>query len=149
MSNKQISPEGLELEERIVQINRVSKVVKGGRRFSFSAIVVVGDKKGQVGVGLGKAGEVPEAIKKAGKQAKKRAMDAYHKRYPMTYAAHVITRNAARDGTLIKPNNCSVCGSTEKIEGHHDDYSKPLEVRWLCSKCHKEWHKINGSALNG
>jgi small subunit ribosomal protein S5 len=63
-----------EFEDKVIHINRCAKVVKGGRRFSFSAIVVIGDKKGQVGVGLGKAGEVPEAIKKAGKQAKKNLM---------------------------------------------------------------------------
>src|SRR5215213_10953851 len=66
--------EEMEFEDRVIHINRCAKVVKGGRRFSFAAIVVVGDKKGQVGVGLGKAGEVPEAIKKAGKQAKKNLM---------------------------------------------------------------------------
>ena len=68
---------------------------------------------------------------KSGKLAKKRAMDAYHKRYPMTYAAHVIAGNAIRNGKLIPASCCSICGSTEKIEGHHDDYTKPLDVRCL------------------
>ncbi len=79
----------------------------------------------------------------AGRLSRKKSIDAYHKRYPMTYAAHVITGNAIRDGKLFQASNCSVCDSTEKIEGHHDDYTKPLEIRWLCKKCHKEWHKHN------
>lgn len=71
MAYGQNNREESDFEDKVIHINRCAKVVKGGRRFSFAAIVVVGDKKGNVGVGLGKAGEVPEAIKKAGKQAKK------------------------------------------------------------------------------
>lgn len=68
---QRINPNEIELAERIVYINRVAKVVKGGRRFSFSVIVVVGDGNGTVGIGLGKAREVPEAIRKAGESARK------------------------------------------------------------------------------
>jgi small subunit ribosomal protein S5 len=92
--------EDSEFEEKVIHINRCAKVVKGGRRFSFAAIVVVGDKKGQVGVGLGKAGEVPEAIKKAGKHAKKNLI-----RIPVENGTipHEITGHYGASRVLMKP----------------------------------------------
>src|SRR5579872_1549522 len=89
-----------EFEDKVIHINRCAKVVKGGRRFSFAAIVVVGDKKGQVGIGLGKAGEVPEAIKKAGKQAKKNLM-----KVPLDGSTipHEIVGHFGASQVLMKP----------------------------------------------
>ncbi len=92
--------EETEFEDKVIHINRCAKVVKGGRRFSFAAIVVVGNKKGQVGVGLGKATEVPEAIKKAGKRARKALITV-----PLagTTIPHEITGSFGASSVLMKP----------------------------------------------
>src|SRR6184192_3964231 len=97
---EQMGPGGIALEEKVVQVNRVAKVVKGGRRFSFSAIVVVGDGAGHVGAGLGKAGEVPEAIRKGVEDAKKHLI-----RIPMvgTTIPHEVRQEYAASKILLKP----------------------------------------------
>jgi transposase-like protein len=78
-----------------------------------------------------------------GRIAKQKAMKAYKQRFPLKKAAHIITSNHIRDGKLFPASACSVCGSTSNIEGHHDDYTKPLDIRWLCISCHKKWHRDN------
>src|SRR5438552_18740261 len=89
-----------DFEERLVQVNRVAKVVRGGRRFNFSAVVVVGAGQGTVGAGTGKAGEVPEAIRKAGGDARKHMI-----RVPMVGAtvAHEVTVPYGASKVLLKP----------------------------------------------
>jgi len=92
--------EATEFEERVVVINRVAKVVKGGRRFSFSALVVAGDGQGSVGFGTGKANEVPGAINKAGRIAKKEA-GAYHLKENRTIPHEVVGIYGAAKVVLI------------------------------------------------
>ncbi|BAC12092.1 30S ribosomal protein S5 [Oceanobacillus iheyensis] len=98
--NTNIDPNKLDLEERVVTVNRVAKVVKGGRRFRFAALVVVGDKNGHVGFGTGKAQEVPEAIKKAVDDAKKNLISV-----PIvgTTIPHEIHGQFGSGNVLMKP----------------------------------------------
>lgn len=89
-----------EFQERVIQINRVAKVVKGGRRFNFSALVAVGNQKGKVGVGMGKASEVPEAIRKAVEDAKRNVVEI-----PMTKSTipHQVLGKFGAARVMLKP----------------------------------------------
>lgn len=88
--------------------------------------------------------KTPEGIA-SGNKAKVK----WSERNPIKTKASRMVSNYVRDGKMSKPDRCECCGVEARICGHHDDYAKPLDVRWLCDLCHRSWHKVNGEGLNG
>ena len=70
-------------------------------------------------------------------------LNSYNAKYPRRYAVRQETQAAIKRGRLVKATHCEKCNSTDRIEAHHDDYNKALDVRWLCKRCHGFWHRYN------
>lgn len=132
-----IDPSKLNLEEKVVQINRVAKVVQGGRRFSFSAVVVVGDGNGIVGVGIGKAGEVPESIRKGVEDAKKHLI-----KVPLVGSTipHEVHRNFGAAKVMLKPASA---GTGVIAGGSVRSVVEAAGIRDLLSKVQGSTNPIN------
>ena len=127
----------LNLDEKVVQINRVSKVVQGGRRFSFSAVVVVGDGNGNVGAGIGKAGEVPEAIRKGVEDAKKHLI-----KVPLVGSTipHEVHRHFGAAKVMLKPASA---GTGVIAGGSVRSVVEAAGIRDLLSKAQGSTNPIN------
>lgn len=91
---------------------------------------------------------VQEYDRRRGNRQSLEDLRRYRAENPVKYAAHSAVGYAVKSGKIVKLDNCEVCSSDFHIEGHHDDYAFPLIVRWLCSKCHSEWHAEHGEAKN-